>query len=175
MQEDSLDQAALQNYLSRHVPQVGQIQSLEKFSDGQSNPTYLLQTSTGQVVLRRQPPGELLKSAHAVDREFRVIEALQDSEVPVARAIHLCQQREVIGSLFYLMSYEPGRIFWDPTLPELKPAERGEIYDEMNRVLAALHDVDLEAAGLADFGRPGNYFERQVSRWSGQYLSLIHI
>lgn len=169
MREDQLDQASLQSYLTQHVPQVGRLQSLEKFSDGQSNPTYLLQTSTGQFVLRRQPPGELLKSAHAVDREFRVIEALQNSEVPVARAIHLCQQRDVIGSLFYLMSYEPGRIFWDPALPGLDPAERGEIYSEMNRVLAALHDVDVEAVGLADFGRAGNYFERQVSRWSGQY------
>jgi aminoglycoside phosphotransferase (APT) family kinase protein len=169
MQEDQLDQGSLQAYLSRHVPEAGQIQSLEKFSDGQSNPTYLLQSSDGQFVLRRQPPGELLKSAHAVDREFRVIEALQNSEVPVARAIHLCQQREVIGSLFYLMSYEPGRIFWDPTLPGLTPSERAAIYDEMNRVLAALHEVDIEAVGLSDFGRPGSYFERQVSRWSGQY------
>ncbi|MCP4392517.1 MAG: phosphotransferase [Gammaproteobacteria bacterium] len=169
MQEDQFDQASLQTYLTQHVSQIGQIQSLDKFSDGQSNPTYLLETSSGQFVLRRQPPGELLKSAHAVDREFRVIDALQNSEVPVARAIHLCQQRDVIGSMFYLMSYQPGRIFWDPTLPGLDPAQRGEIYSEMNRVLAALHDIDIEAVGLSDFGRPGSYFERQVSRWSGQY------
>lgn len=169
MLEDQLDLAALQPYLSLHLPQVGQLQQLEKFSDGQSNPTYLLTATSGQYVLRRQPPGELLKSAHAVDREFRVIHALRDSEVPVARALHLCEDRGIIGSMFYLMSYEPGRIFWDPCLPELDKAERGEIYSEMNRVLAALHDVDVEAVGLGDFGRPGSYFERQVSRWSRQY------
>lgn len=169
MQEDQLDQTSLQSYLNRQLPAMGRLQGLEKFSNGQSNPTYLLDTSAGRFVLRRQPPGELLKSAHAVDREFRVIRALQNSDVPVARAIHLCQRRDVIGSMFYLMSYEPGRIFWDPTLAELAASERGAIYDEMNRILAALHDIDVEAVGLADFGRPGNYFERQVSRWSGQY------
>ena len=169
MAEDQLDLAKLKSYLSQYVPQMAELQSLEKFSDGQSNPTYLLDTGAGQFVLRRQPPGELLKSAHAVDREFRVIEALRGSAVPVAQAIHLCQDRDVIGSMFYLMSYEQGRIFWDPTLPELTPAERAAIYNEMNRVLAALHDVDVAAVGLADFGRPGSYFERQVSRWSGQY------
>jgi len=169
VQEDRLDQASLQRYLTSQVPQLGQLRGLEKFGDGQSNPTYLLNTSAGQFVLRRQPPGELLKSAHAVDREFRVIHALRDSEVPVARALHLCQDRAVIGSLFYLMSYEPGRIFWDPCLPELGKAERGDIYREMNRVLAALHDVDVGVVELADFGRPGSYFERQVSRWSRQY------
>jgi aminoglycoside phosphotransferase (APT) family kinase protein len=145
MLEDQLDLAALQPYLSLHLPQVGRVQQLEKFSDGQSNPTYLLTATSGQYVLRRQPPGELLKSAH------------------------LCEDRGIIGSMFYLMSYEPGRIFWDPCLPELDKAERGEIYSEMNRVLAALHDVDVEAVGLGDFGRPGSYFERQVSRWSRQY------
>ncbi len=168
-QDDQFDQGSLQRYLALHVPQTGQLQSLEKFCDGQSNPTDLLNTDSEQFVLRRQPPGEVLKSAHAVDREFRVIHALRDSEVPVARALHLCEDRDVIGSMFYLMSYQPGRIFWDPCLPELNKAERGEIYREMNRVLAALHDVDVEAVGLADFGRPGSYFERQVSRWSRQY------
>ena len=169
MREDRLDRAALEAYLARQVPEIGALQELEKFSDGQSNPTYLLATDRGRYVLRRQPPGKLLKSAHAVDREYRVIAALAASEVPVARAIHLCEDRGVIGSLFYLMSYEPGRIFWDPCLAELEARERGAIYDEMNRVLAALHDVDVDAVGLADFGRPGNYFERQVSRWSRQY------
>ena len=166
---DQVDIDTLADYLAREVPRIGRLQQLQKFSDGQSNPTYLVETDSGQYVLRRQPPGELLKSAHAVDREYRVIEALQGSAVPVARAIHLCEDREVIGSLFYLMSYEPGRIFWDPCLPELPPAERGAIYAEMNRILAALHDIDIEAHGLADFGRPGSYFERQVSRWSRQY------
>ena len=169
MAEDRLDQSRLESYLAHNVPQIGRLNGLEKFSDGQSNPTYLVDASAGQFVLRRQPPGELLKSAHAVDREFRVIKALQQSAVPVAQAIHLCQDRDVIGSLFYLMSYEAGRIFWDPALPELAPDERAAIYSEMNRVLAALHDVDVEAVGLVDFGRPGSYFERQVSRWSGQY------
>jgi len=164
-----LDVERLGAYLASNVPEVGLVTGFEKFSDGQSNPTFLLHAGSGDYVLRRQPPGELLKSAHAVDREFRVISALAGSEVPVARALHLCEDRSVIGSLFYLMSYEAGRIFWDPTLPELDSSGRAAIYDEMNRVLAALHDVDIEAAGLADFGRPGNYFERQVSRWSRQY------
>ena len=159
----------LGNYLQRQVPETGRLISADKFSDGQSNPTFLLDTDSGQYVLRRQPAGELLKSAHAVDREFRVIKALQGSDVPVARAIHLCTDRSIIGSLFYLMSYQPGRIFWEPDLPSLDKLQRTAIYAEMNRVLAALHDVDVAAAGLADFGRPGSYFERQISRWSRQY------
>ena len=167
--DDSLDLGALGSYFQDQVPEIGQLIAAEKFSDGQSNPTYLLDTESGPYVLRRQPPGELLKSAHAVDREFRVIKALQDSDVPVAKAIHLCVDRAVIGSLFYLMSYEPGRIFWEPTLPALDPMQRQAIYAEMNRVLAALHDVDVAAVGLDDFGRPGSYFERQISRWSRQY------
>ena len=167
--QDALDLTRLADYLRARLPEIGGLQQVQKFSDGQSNPTFLLDTTSGQYVLRRQPPGELLKSAHAVDREFRVIDALADSDVPVARALHLCQDRDVIGSMFYLMSYEPGRIFWDPTLPELDRAARGGVYREMNRVLAALHDIDIEAVGLADFGRPGNYFERQISRWTKQY------
>ena len=169
MADAPLDLDTLGSYLRTHVDETGELKSAKKFSDGQSNPTYLLDTESGQYVLRRQPAGELLKSAHAVDREFRVIKALQGSAVPVARAIHLCTDRSIIGSLFYIMSYEPGRIYWDPTLPELDTVQRGAIYSEMNRVLAALHDVDIAAVGLDDFGRPGNYFERQVSRWSGQY------
>ena len=169
MGNDQLDLDALTSYLLPRAPEIGELLSTEKFSDGQSNPTYLLTTTTGEYVLRRQPPGELLKSAHAVDREFRVIKALQGGEVPVARAIHLCEDRDVIGSLFYIMSYQRGRIFWDPTLPELDNSQRRDIYTEMSRVLAALHDIDVEAVGLSDFGRPGNYFERQISRWSGQY------
>ncbi len=169
MTDEPLDLDALGSYLRVHVPELGRLQCAEKFRDGQSNPTYRLDTESGQCVLRRQPPGELLKSAHAVDREFRVIKALQGSDVPAARAIHLCADRSIIGSLFYIMSFEPGRIYWDPTLPELDTGQRGAIYAEMNRVLAALHDVDVVAVGLGDFGHPGNYFERQVSRWSGQY------
>lgn len=169
MADEALDLGTLGRYLRTHVQEIGNLKGAEKFSDGQSNPTYLLATESGKYVLRRQPPGELLKSAHAVDREFRVIKALQGSEVPVARAIHLCADRSIIGSLFYVMSFEPGRIYWDPTLPELGAGQRGAIYSEMNRVLAALHDVDVTAVGLDDFGRPGSYFERQISRWSGQY------
>lgn len=167
--QDPLDLARLGDYLRGAMPEIGAIDSAQKFGDGQSNPTFLLETSSGQYVLRRQPPGELLKSAHAVDREYRVIHALAGSDVPVARALHLCEDRDVLGSLFYLMSYEPGRIFWDPALPGIEIESRTAIYNEMNRVLAALHEIDVEAVGLADFGRPGNYFERQVGRWSGQY------
>jgi aminoglycoside phosphotransferase (APT) family kinase protein len=173
MPDDLLDLERLGEYLRVELPEIGELCDARKFSDGQSNPTFLINAASGQYVLRRQPAGELLKSAHAVDREFRVIQALQHSEVPVARAIHLCEQREVIGSLFFLMSYQPGRIFWDPTLPGLGAAERGPIYAEMNRVLVALHEVDVAAVGLEDFGRPGNYFERQVSRWSRQYRASV--
>ena len=169
MADEPLDLGTLGSYLRTHVQEMGNLKGAEKFIDGQSNPTYLLDTESGQYVLRRQPPGELLKSAHAVDREFRVIKALQGSEVPVARAIHLCTDRSIIGSMFYLMSFERGSIYWDPTLPELDATQRGAIYSEMNRVLAALHDVDVTAVRLDDFGRPGSYFERQISRWSGQY------
>lgn len=169
MTDDDLDLERLNEYLRTRLPLMGEIEEARKFSDGQSNPTFLLATTSGQFVLRRQPAGELLKSAHAVDREFRVIEALQDSAVPVPRAIHLCLDREVIGSLFFLMSYQRGRIFWNPTLPAFDARERARTYAEMNRVLVALHEVDVGAVGLDDFGRPGSYFERQVSRWSRQY------
>jgi aminoglycoside phosphotransferase (APT) family kinase protein len=167
--DDQLDLERLERYFQAELPWLGGLREASKFGDGQSNPTFLLRTESGQYVFRRQPAGELLKSAHAVDREFRVIDALQSSEVPVPRAVHLCADRDVIGSLFFLMSYQPGRIFWDPTLPGLDAGQRGAIYAEMNRVLAALHDIDIAAVGLQDFGRPGNYFERQVSRWSRQY------
>jgi aminoglycoside phosphotransferase (APT) family kinase protein len=167
--DDQLDLERLERYFQAELPWLGGLRDARKFGDGQSNPTFLLRTESGQYVLRRQPAGELLKSAHAVDREFRVIAALQGSEVPVPRAIHLCTDRDVIGNLFFLMSYQPGRIFWDPTLPDVDAPQRGAVYAEMNRVLAALHDIDIAAVGLQDFGRPGNYFERQVSRWSRQY------
>ena len=120
-------------------------------------------------MLRRKPPGKLLKSAHAVDREYQVLRALADTDVPVARAYHLCTSDDVIGSMFYVMSFEDGRIFWDPALPELEKAARRPIHDELVRVLATLHDVDVDAVGLADFGKPGNYFERQIGRWTKQY------
>jgi aminoglycoside phosphotransferase (APT) family kinase protein len=164
-----LDDAALAAYLQQHLPGFsGPLQS-KKFAGGQSNPTYLLESPGGQYVLRRKPPGQLLASAHAVDREFRVLKALHGSAVPVARPVLLCADESVIGSMFYLMEYVAGRVMWDPALPELSKVQRGAVFFEMLRVLAAIHDVDLEASGLSDFGYPGNYFERQIGRWSKQY------
>lgn len=164
-----LDDAALNNYLSAHLPGFrGPLQS-KKFAGGQSNPTYLLQSPSGQYVLRRKPPGQLLASAHAVDREFRVLQALEHSDVPVARPLLICADDNVAGSMFYLMEFVEGRILWDPSLPELERAERQPLMLEMLRVLAAIHDVDLQATGLTDFGHPGNYFERQTGRWTKQY------
>ncbi len=164
-----LDLDVLGPYLEARIEGFSRLKAAEKFKGGQSNPTFLLEAESGLYVLRRQPPGKLLKSAHAVDREYRVISALRDTGVPVATAYHLCEDRDVIGSMFYVMSYEAGRIFWEPALPALGNDERGRIYDEMNRVLARLHDVDIDAVGLADFGHRGDYFARQVSRWSKQY------
>jgi len=166
---DQLDIAKLGPYLEANITGFRGLREARKFTRGQSNPTFLLTADSGQYVLRRQPPGKLLPSAHAVDREFRVISALRDTEVPVPRACHLCEDRDVIGSMFYLMSYVEGRIFWDPALPELDKGRRAGIYDEANRVLAALHEVDIEAVGLGDYGYPGNYYERQISRWIKQY------
>lgn len=169
MSIEELDLDILNPYLKANVAGFHGLTDAEKFAGGQSNPTFLLTAESGQYVLRRQPPGDLLKSAHAVDREYRVIKALKGSDVPVARADHLCEDRDVIGSMFYVMSFENGRIFWDPALPGLTNEDRSAIYDEMNRVLAALHDVDVEAVGLGDYGRPGNYFERQINTWTRQY------
>lgn len=169
MPVDELDERALATYLSEHVPELGGLVSLEKFKDGQSNPTFLLETANGRFVLRKQPPGKLLKSAHAVDREYRVMRALADTPVPVPRMLHLCDEPGVIDGRFFVMSFEDGRTFWDAALPELDNAGRGAVYAEMNRILAALHDVDVEAVGLGDYGRPGNYFARQTHRWSEQY------
>jgi len=143
--------------------------SAEKFAGGQSNPTFKLSAGDRKFVLRRKPPGQLLASAHAVDREFRVIAALQDTDVPVPGAVALCKEDEIIGSMFYLMEYLEGRVFWDPLLPELTNDERSAVYDDMNRVLAAMHSINVADVGLGDYGRPGNYFERQVGRWTKQY------
>ena len=164
-----LDCERLASYLEAHVEGFQGPISAEKFAGGQSNPTFRIDASSGAYVLRRKPPGKLLKSAHAVDREFRVMSALQGSDVPVADPLHLCEDDSVIGSMFYLMSFKKGRVFWDPALPELAVEDRGAVYDEMNRVLAALHSIDVDAAGLTDFGKPGSYFSRQVSRWGRQY------
>ncbi|WP_237060155.1 phosphotransferase [Microbulbifer sediminum] len=166
---DQLPLATLEKYLAGKIPGVSGPLKATKFSGGQSNPTFKLETTSGTWVLRRQPPGKLLKSAHAVDREFRVMRALHDTDVPVPQVLHLCEDREVIGSLFYIMEFCEGRIFWDAAVPEVDNNERAGLYDEMNRVLAALHSVDIEAVGLGDYGKPGNYFQRQFERWSGQY------
>ena len=171
MSADQLDIATLGQYLVGQIDGFAGLQSADKFAGGQSNPTFLLTADSDRYVLRRKPTGKLLKSAHAVDREFRVISALADTDVPVATGYHLCEDDDVIGSMFYVMAYVDGRIFWDPALPDLDNAERSAIYDEMNRVLAALHNVDIDAAGLSDYGKPGNYFERQVGRWTKQYVA----
>lgn len=165
----ALPEAALAAYLSRHVDGFRGPLGASKFKDGQSNPTYRIDAASGSYVLRRKPPGALLPSAHAIDREFRVLRALHGSAVPVARALHLCTDESVIGSMFYLMEHVDGRVFWDPALPEVPAAQRGGCYDAIIATLAALHAVDVDAVGLGDYGRPGNYFERQLARWGGQY------
>ncbi len=166
-----LDEASLGEYLNTHVDGFDGPLRAEKFSGGQSNPTYRLTSAGADYVLRKQPPGTLLKSAHAVDREFRVMKALQPTRVPVPKMIHLCEDRSVLGSLFFIMEYMPGRTFWDSAIPDVSRTQRSAIYDDLNRVLADLHDVDFNAVGLTDFGRPGNYFARQFKRWSEQYLA----
>jgi len=143
--------------------------SVEQFKGGQSNPTYRVTTGGKHYVLRRKPPGKLLPSAHAVDREYRVITALAQTEFPVAKTYGLCLDDTVIGTAFYLMEYVTGRVFWDPTLPQLAPPGRRAIYDAMNDVLARLHRVDYARIGLGDYGRPGNYAMRQIDRWTRQY------
>ncbi len=166
---DQLDLASLQPYLQQQVQGFGEIRRCEKFSGGQSNPTFLITADSGRYVLRRKPPGELLKSAHAVDREYRVMHALRDTPVPVPRMFVLCEDESVIGSMFYLMEFVEGRIHWNGALPDASPDERGVMYRNMAGVLAAIHQVDVERVGLADFGKPGNYFARQLNRWSKQY------
>ncbi len=160
---------ALSQYLESHVAGFRGPLTATKFKGGQSNPTYLIEADSGRYVLRRKPPGKLLPSAHAVDREFRVLQALHGTSVPVAQPLHLCTDESVIGSMFYLMAYVDGRIFWDPSLPEATPAQRGAIYTGIIDAMAALHTVDPAAVGLADYGKPGGYFERQLKRWGEQY------
>ena len=164
-----MDAQKLSLYLEDNIDGFQGPLTLEKFAGGQSNPTFLITAASGKYVLRRKPPGLLLKSAHAVDREYRVTKALGDTAVPVATPRHLCTDEAVIGSWFYVMDFMDGRIFWDPSLPDMDKAEHTAIYHEMNRVLAAIHNVDLKATDLEDYGKPGNYFERQIGRWTKQY------
>jgi aminoglycoside phosphotransferase (APT) family kinase protein len=163
------DVAALERYLREQLPGFAGPLAITQFEGGQSNPTYRLDASGASYVLRRKPPGKLLPSAHAVDREFRVMRALASTDVPVARCLCLCADESVIGSTFFVMDYVPGRVLWNPLLPDMTRDERAAIYDEQNRVIAALHCVDPAAVGLADYGRPGNSLARQIDRWSRQY------
>ena len=169
MAAPKLDVEALEAWLSEHVAGFRGPLQIERFAGGQSNPTYRLSAPSGRYVLRKKPEGALLPSAHAVDREYRVMTALRDTPVPVPRTFGYCADAAVIGTPFFVMDCVEGRIFWDPSLPELSRAERGALWDDVNRVVAALHRVDVAAAGLADYGRPGNYFERQIARWTRQY------
>lgn len=161
--------AALRRYLAGHIPDLGSKLSVEPFSGGQSNPSFLVSDGRGRYVLRKKPAGELLASAHAVDREYRVIGALHGSAVPVPRPICLCEDTSVIGTMFYVMDFVDGRIFWDPALPELTHTERAALYDDVNRVVAALHSVQPGDVGLQTYGRKGQFVERQVARWTLQY------
>lgn len=166
--------AALDDYLSDVIDAFEGLQEVTKFATGQSNPTFKLTAKSGDYVLRSKPPGKLLPSAHAVDREFRVMQALGKTAVPVPEVLHLADaQASPSHRAFFVMRYLPGRIFWDPALPECADHERPSIYDAMNATLAALHDVDVEAVGLADYGKPGSYFARQLDRWSSQYRASV--
>jgi len=167
----AFDVDALERWMAAHVADYAGPLTVNQFKGGQSNPTYELVTPGRTYVLRRKPPGNLLPSAHAVDREFRVISALARQGFPVARPYALCEDAEVIGSMFYVMDKVVGRILWDLKLPGMEPDQRRAIYEAQTDTLARLHAIDPEAAGLGDYGRPGNYFARQVGRWSKQYAA----
>jgi aminoglycoside phosphotransferase (APT) family kinase protein len=171
--QHAFDLAALEAYLAPRLDGFAGPLTVTQFKGGQSNPTYLLRTPQRAWVMRSKPGpvAKLLPSAHAIEREFRVMKALAGSGVPVARMDLLCEDESVIGRAFYLMEYVQGRVLWEQSLPGMANDQRAAIYDEMNRVIAALHSVDVAAAGLADYGRPGNYFDRQIGRWSKQYLA----
>jgi aminoglycoside phosphotransferase (APT) family kinase protein len=163
------DPEPLQEYMLSHVEGFHGPLSVRQFRGGQSNPTYLLEAPSGKYVLRRKPPGTLLKSAHAVDREYRVISALYAADFPVPRPYALCKDDGIVGTMFYIMEFVEGRIFWELDLPDSNPGERAAIYDHANQTIADLHNFNHEQIGLADFGKPGNYFARQISRWTKQY------
>ena len=169
------DTAALQAYLQDRLEGFAGPLSVEQFKGGQSNPTYKLITPRRAYVMRSKPgpAAKLLASAHAVEREFTVMSALHGSDVPVPKMHLLCEDESVIGRAFYVMEFMPGRVLWDQSLPDIPMPRRAAYYDEMNRVIAALHNVDVNAAGLAGYGKPGNYFERSIGRWTKQYLASI--
>jgi aminoglycoside phosphotransferase (APT) family kinase protein len=174
----ALDGARLETWARAHVAGFEGPIRATKFATGQSNPTYLIETPGQRYVMRRKPPGKLLKSAHMVEREFRALGGLERAGFPAPRGLALCQDESVIGSVFYLMAHVDGRIFWDPSLPDMSRAERAAIYDSMNGALARLHGIDVAAAGLADYGKPGNYFSRQLQRWGEQYRAgetTVHV
>ena len=163
------DAARLTAYLAQHLPDIGGPLTVRQFKGGQSNPTYLIEAPARKLVLRRKPPGKLLPSAHAVDREYRVQQALARQGFPVAAPRLYCADESIIGTPFYVMDYVAGRVFWDPDMPGSDPAERAAVYDAMNATLARLHAFDPAAIGLSNFGRGENYVARQVERWSKQY------
>jgi aminoglycoside phosphotransferase (APT) family kinase protein len=166
---EELDLDRLAAWCAGHVAGFRGPLTAMRIAGGQSNPTYRLDSPSGSYALRRKPPGPLLPSAHQVEREYRVMKALQGTAVPVPPIHALCEDQDVIGSTFFLMGFVPGRVFMDARLPGMTPGERAAVYDSMNATIAALHSVDPASVGLADFGRPGNYMERQISRWSRQY------
>lgn len=169
---DGVGSPGLAEFLSDNICGCAGAMTARRFRGGQSNPTYLISFGNGRrLVLRKKPAGKLLPSAHAVDREFRVIRALEQTEVPVARTHLLCDDETLVGTVFYVMDHVDGHTFWDPALPDLSPAQRGRVFDEMSRVIATLHSLDVSALGLDDFGKPGNYMARQIARWTTQYLA----
>ncbi|OCC24383.1 aminoglycoside phosphotransferase [Croceicoccus estronivorus] len=167
----AFDQHRLEEWLRTNVEDFGGLYAVEQFGGGQSNPTYLLRAEGRNYVLRRKPPGPLLKGAHAIEREYRLIDALYPTGFPVPRPFGLCEDGEVIGTPFYVMEHVQGRTFWDTAFPEVPREERAAYFDAMNEVIARLHTISPADVGLADYGRPGNYFERQIGRWSQQYLN----
>lgn len=167
------NEANLADWMQANVAGYAGPLEVRQFKGGQSNPTYQLITPARKYVLRRKPPGKLLPSAHAVDREFKVISALYPTGFPVARPFGLCTDEAVIGTMFYVMDMVEGRIIWDGTMPDSNPAERAAVYKAKIETLAALHNTDVDAVGLSDFGKPGNYFGRQVDRWTKQYVASI--
>lgn len=166
-----IDTAKLRTYLAAHMDGIDDDITLHQFAVGQSNPTYMITTRGREFVLRKKPPGTLLPSAHAVDREYRVITALGGTEVPVPKTYLLCEDESVLGTAFFIMDKVPGRVLDDQFAPAFTPAERGAVYDHLLEVLAALHAVDYQAVGLGNFGRPGNYYTRQINRWTKQYVA----